>query len=867
MKKNKNKLTLAMLTAAMALFAWTSMLANYGTANPWSLTALSSDSTQYSDPSGFGGGTSGDSSYSDPTSTGSSSSGTGSSSTGKEDNFLQEVTLTGDKEVIFHASPMMSEKPSIDLINKVSIITNGAYEGFYAKVKISSIDPVMGYLVTMAETSMMCYNGTQGEAFFDEPVICNMGESYILTVELMYVTGKPIKTLTFSFNGTHEKQEEEKNDSTQTNPGDSTQTNPGDSAEVTPTDTTAVIPTDTTTVIPSDTTAVIPTDTTTVIPSDTTTVNPSDTTHVEEGDSSAVQKQENEKAYTEVIALWNNVNQAYKSAYSTIVIDCYTGELGSKYLNQLEKVINLERQKQYIEDDYKYGYLHETKADYISTLNRANNEIAKILENFKIENDKISNPETNPNDSTIVNPGDSTIVNPSDSTIVNPSDSTIVNPSDSTIVNPSDSTIVNPSDSTIVNPSDSTIVNPSDSIHEEQSEIYFALKLNDSRYGKSVFLNEKEIYGAKVNVEYAIEPNAWRFVRLPEGVSIDKTSATTKKIAIRTYDGEQRAKGNYDATWVNVTPEMGSFDNGCIIQTAEFAYLTMVAPENYFLNTTDKTVWLTSYPSGNAADANWNLIANPYPAYYDFGCTDYTAPIVVWDSYTQNYQAYSPIDDNYVLTPYEAFFVQPTDRDVSIYFYAYGRMESLNGGKSWARSRGEEADGREVYDLTLSNGIDASDRTRVVLNDKADAAYEIGRDVAKFKSMSASAPQIYTVENGVNYSINERPAANGKATLGIMIPADGTYTIAATRAAQPVYLIDSTTGACVDLSAEGYTFEAKAGTNNTRFTVALGNTTGISDAKLATIGGNQVYTVSGMKVNKADKLGLYIANGKKYVVK
>ena len=127
---------------------------------------------------------------------------------------------------------------------------------------------------------------------------------------------------------------------------------------------------------------------------------------------------------------------------------------------------------------------------------------------------------------------------------------------------------------------------------------------------------------------------------------------------------------------------------------------------------------------------------------------------------------------------------------------------------------------------------------------------------------------LYTIEDGLNYAINERPLNNCEVALGMKVTKADTYTINLdTKADAEVYIIDLLTGEEVLLGEAGYTFQAEAGTLNGRFLIRLtgGEVTGIKsiDKQLSN---ENYYDLQGRRVENATK-GVYIKNGQKVVVK
>lgn len=273
---------------------------------------------------------------------------------------------------------------------------------------------------------------------------------------------------------------------------------------------------------------------------------------------------------------------------------------------------------------------------------------------------------------------------------------------------------------------------------------------------------------------------------------------------------------------------------------------------------------LQKHPSENAANRGWNLVGNPYPNYYNNHKLSFAAPITLWDGTT--YKAYSLRDDDIAIKPNQAVFVQCPEDVAEISWPAAGRQTtSVITDQANARPR-TTADSRQIIDLALTNGT-FTDDTRVVINPKASLNYEVGCDAGKFMSMDNAVQQLYTMDANQNsYAINERPLAEGSVALGTYFPTEGTYTISLKRnQAQTVLLTDRETGFTHDLTADDYTFTAKAGTDNARFviTITATETDGIENIENAKSAKDSYYNIAGQRISSANAKGITIVNGKK----
>lgn len=396
-------------------------------------------------------------------------------------------------------------------------------------------------------------------------------------------------------------------------------------------------------------------------------------------------------------------------------------------------------------------------------------------------------------------------------------------------------------------------------------------------------VNNSHLRADEVIVNLYSHNDRWTFVSMPFDVKVsdittDLCEGTTNWV-IRKYDGQARAAGETDKTWVRLTADDEiKAGEGFIIQSSRYlndywqsySGFCMKAVnngnKNNMFQTTDITVSLAEYPSAFTHNRSWNFIGNPYPSYYDTRFMQFQAPITVWDMYNGTYKAYSPADDAYILCPGEAFFVQRPVSEGEIIFGKEGRqttrdVRTIEG----AQVRAEFANLRTIVNLTLTDG-QLTDQTRIVLNDLASTNYELDKDASKFMSSDAAAPQLYTTYNGTDYAINERPVAEGTVSMSMRIGSSGTHSIALANpvVGYDVILEDKSTGTSVNLAESEYTFKANAGLYPGRFVVRFVNeATGIEIAEGKALNNEPVYDLSGRKA--AQKKGVYVQKGKKFM--
>lgn len=343
---------------------------------------------------------------------------------------------------------------------------------------------------------------------------------------------------------------------------------------------------------------------------------------------------------------------------------------------------------------------------------------------------------------------------------------------------------------------------------------------------------------------------------LPEGTSI----------AVRYYDSESRATNGATGNWKDVAADgILRKGQGYIFRTNNTANVGFPATEethNDIFRSEAVSAPLVQYPAVESANAGWNFVGNPYPCFYDIYYMDFAAPITTWDVGNRTYKAYSAADDNFVLTPLQAFFVQKPSLVDAITFQPAGRQinktidHSALAMRRAARSKQVQ---RKLVDVALTCA-DRTDRTRVVVNANASDDFCADNDAVKMMAYEGT-PQIYTIAGADQLAVNEGAHRDGSVALGMYLPADDAYTIAVDRDELGVKLLDY--GVEVEMP---YTFSAAEGYLDDRFTLTFeAPTTGINTVATDADADNAIYTIDGRRVNSTAQKGIYIQNHKKIV--
>lgn len=394
----------------------------------------------------------------------------------------------------------------------------------------------------------------------------------------------------------------------------------------------------------------------------------------------------------------------------------------------------------------------------------------------------------------------------------------------------------------------------------------------DDTYTSSLISRCNAMTSAASTIEYYFDATSgsgyWHYVCMPFDVKRSEITPLTegRAIAVRYYDSESRATNGASGNWKDVPADsMLHMGKGYIFRINSSGYVELPATEethNAIFRSEAVTTPLVQYAAVESANAGWNLVGNPYPCYYDIYHMDFAAPITVWNINNRTYNAYSVADDEFVLMPSQAFFVQKPELVDAITFQPAGRQinktidHSALAMRRAARSKQVQ---RKLVDVALTCA-DRADRTRVVVNANASDDFCADNDAVKMMAYEGT-PQIYTIAGADQLAVNEGAHRDGSVALGMYLPADDAYTIAVDRDELGVKLLDY--GVEVEMP---YTFSAAEGYLDDRFTLTFeAPTTGINTVATDADADNAIYTIDGRRVNSTAQKGIYIQNHKKIV--
>ena len=389
----------------------------------------------------------------------------------------------------------------------------------------------------------------------------------------------------------------------------------------------------------------------------------------------------------------------------------------------------------------------------------------------------------------------------------------------------------------------------------------------DEEYTSSLISRCNAMTSAASTLQYYSSYRYWNYICMPFDVKrSDIKLLSNSGLAVRYYDSESRATNGASGNWKDVPADaVLQKGKGYIFRTSESVFVEFPATEethNAIFRSEAITTPLVQYPAVESANAGWNFVGNPYPCFYDIYYMDFASPITTWDVDNSTYKAYSAADDEFVLSPQQAFFVQKPELVDAITFQPAGRQINKtidHSALAKRRAASNKQVQRKLVDVSLTCA-DRTDRTRVVVNANASDDFCADNDAVKMMAYEGT-PQIYTFAGADQLAVNEGAHRGGSVALGMYLPADDTYTIAIDRNELGAKLLDY--GVEVEMP---YTFSAAEGYADDRFTITFEtSTTGINTVATDAKTDDAIYTIDGRRVSNTAQKGIYIQNHKKIV--
>ena len=245
----------------------------------------------------------------------------------------------------------------------------------------------------------------------------------------------------------------------------------------------------------------------------------------------------------------------------------------------------------------------------------------------------------------------------------------------------------------------------------------------------------------------------------------------------------------------------------------------------------DKTVPLTYYkPIDSPAPPSqwgWNFIGNLNTTNFLMGSDhlkdgsdDYYETSIYKLGLDGQWTFIDPVDNNTTMAPYAGAFTQ-TPFETNLTFLSTGRHQSAA-----YQFRSEEA--KPFYSnylkLSLANENDSqfSDWLQVIVEDRYEKEFEIGKDAVKMFSFSKTIPDFYTMTIDETSLVSHKTDfSENEISLGLNVKEDGNYSIELEKLTgfedRNILLVDKKENKVVDLSTGFYSFYAQIGNDKDRF--------------------------------------------------
>ena len=347
----------------------------------------------------------------------------------------------------------------------------------------------------------------------------------------------------------------------------------------------------------------------------------------------------------------------------------------------------------------------------------------------------------------------------------------------------------------------------------------------------------------------------------------------SKHFDIKTYDGARRADVGEDKAnnWVRLKRHTAedpvSFKPGVGYIISAMAYpgtdtatirIPMTVPNTWFKNgeqavvgtTVRNTIDVTAHTGEAATEhqrhAGWNFVANPYLSNFTGGGIDAsngldyidgeliiqgsyeyseeTVPYVTIPAYNFAYYSQHKLSE-VKLSPEWSFFVQ-VGTSGTMDFTTTGRQQA----PASIAARAEERPVKMDVDITLSDNH-SSDQTGIIISDRYNDTYEIGRDLEKLFG-SAYNLSVYTLmadNTPLAFQALAIRSSMQVIPVGYRAPEQGEYTFRLNEATSSIdllneqyeqlVLVDYQTGELTNLLISDYTFYSERTQADNRFAI------------------------------------------------
>ncbi len=327
-----------------------------------------------------------------------------------------------------------------------------------------------------------------------------------------------------------------------------------------------------------------------------------------------------------------------------------------------------------------------------------------------------------------------------------------------------------------------------------------------------------------------IDDTKWYYMAFPCDVTVaDITKSNGESIGvlgtdwfIKYYDGEQRGNnGTAQTNWKHIEAIPTLTANRGYIFGLKTGTVELSIPLNSSVlaaESTDKNIAVAAN-KGAAANTNhgWNLIGHPYMSKYNAqsnaSAPDYMImPNPDGKTYTQTSKVAGTLPAD--LKPFAAYFVQ-VGAEGNI---GFGR----NGRQNVPASVAAEVSENIRLNLTTATG---ADYTYLIMDNDQTTEYQIGEDMVKWLGTGTDVPQVYTLIGDVSYAFNALPMASVvNLPIGLYTKNAGASTISVNALQAPslskLLLTDKKENITTDLLVSDYSFNATAGSDNTRFVMS-----------------------------------------------